>query len=280
MGKRGLRVAVLSNVPEVVDFLTVTLERLGHELVSSVAANSKRPVAVPTVAGAMTAPLHAGWVVAPDKESLESILKHSAPDLLLCWGFPWRIPMGALKVPSFGAVNFHPSLLPRHRGPYPVAWTIRMGDENFGVTWHRIEAEFDTGPIMAQRSSPVSVEDTNRDVIPRLTSIGLRMLGSVIDRMADGEPGDPQPTEGATEEGSFGRDYAVIDWSLPARAVHDQVRAWGFIPPETSVVGPIGKLNGRSVRVLSASLTNPDVDALRIECGDGPLWVTETEPVD
>ena len=155
-----------------------------------------------------------------------------------------------------------------------------MGDENFGVTWHRMEAEFDRGPIMAQRSTPAFPDDTGQDVILQLTSLGLRMLGDVIARTAAGEPGDPQPTEGATEEGFFGRDYAAIDWSMPVKAVHDQVRAWGCIPRPYSVIGPIGKVNGRSVRVIRTSRTQPDGDAQRVECGDGPIWVTQTESVD
>ena len=280
MGKKGLRIAVLSNIPEVVASLTSLLERLGHELTISVAADRKRSVTRPTDANTIAAPLVPKSIVAPDKESLESILKCSGPDLMLSWGFPWRIPDGALAVPTFGSVNYHPSLLPRHRGPHPEGWTIRMGDENFGVTWHRMEAEFDRGPIMAQRSTPAFPDDTGQDVILQLTSLGLRMLGDVIERTAAGEPGDPQPTEGATEEGFFGRDYAAIDWSMPVKAVHDQVRAWGCIPRPYSVIGPIGKVNGRSVRVIRTSRTQPDGDAQRVECGDGPIWVTQTESVD
>jgi hypothetical protein len=52
-------------------------------------------------------------------------------------------------------VNGHPSLLPRHRGPIPVAWAIRAGDEEIGITFHRMDAELDTGPILAQRRYPL-----------------------------------------------------------------------------------------------------------------------------
>jgi methionyl-tRNA formyltransferase len=280
MGKKALRIAVLSNIPEVVTMLASSVQRLGHELTISVAAVRKQSVTGPTDASAIAAPSVPKSVIAPDKGSLESILKCSGPDLMLSWGFPWRIPDEALAVPTLGSINYHPSLLPRHRGPQPEAWTIRMGDENFGVTWHRMVAEFDRGPIMAQRSTPASPDDTGQDVILQLTSLGLRMVGDVIARAAAGDPGDPQPTEGATEEGFFGRDYAEIDWSMPVKAVHDQVRAWGCVPRPYSVIGPIGKVNGRSVRVISTSRTQPDGDALRVECGDGPIWLTQTEPVD
>jgi len=96
MGKKGLRIAVLSNIPEVVNSLACLFEKLGHELTISVAADRKRSVTRPTDANTIAAPLVPKSIVAPDKESLESILKCSGPDLMLSWGFPWRIPDGAL----------------------------------------------------------------------------------------------------------------------------------------------------------------------------------------
>jgi methionyl-tRNA formyltransferase len=275
MGKRGWRVIVLSNIPDVVDMMTTTLARLGHEPVATVAADWK-------ISSADALALRNGvsgseTLVAPDKDSLEPILQSLKPDLLFSWAFPWLIPDGALKVARFGSINYHPSLLPRHRGPFPVAWTIRMGDENYGVTWHRMDSALDTGHILAQRSTPASVEDTSSDITPRLSGLGLRMLSGVIDRAVAGDPGDPQPTDGATVEGGFGSDYAKIDWSMPARTVHDQVRAWGFIPSDYKIVGPIGELNGCTVRIVHTTLNKPDGDAQRVECGDGPIWILKTE---
>jgi hypothetical protein len=125
-----------------------------------------------------------------------------------------------------------------------MAWTIRMGDENYGVTWHRMDSAFDAGPILAQRSTPAGVEDTSSDVSPRLSSLGLRKLRDVIDRAVAGDPGDLQLTEGATEEGPFGSDYATIDWSTAGAYCADQVRAWPFISSTHSVMGPIGEVHG------------------------------------
>ena len=51
---------------------------------------------------------------------------------MLCWGFPWKIPQAALDVPRLGSVNMHPALLPRHRGPIPLAWALRDGDPVWG----------------------------------------------------------------------------------------------------------------------------------------------------
>ena len=86
--------------------------------------------------------------------SIAPLLASVEPDLVVCMGFPWKIPPDALAVPRLGWLNGHPSLLPRHRGPLPVAWAIREGDEEIGITFHRMDADLDTGPILAQRRYP------------------------------------------------------------------------------------------------------------------------------
>jgi methionyl-tRNA formyltransferase len=117
-------------------------------------------------------------------------------------------------------------------------------------------------------------------VIPRISRLGIRALGGVLERIASGEPGEPQPTEGATEAGPFGEDYATIDWSRPARTVHDQVRAWTFAGGIGSVPGPFGELAGRRWRIGRTTLQPAAEPACRVDCGDGPLWVLEHEPAD
>ena len=71
---------------------------------------------------------------------VEPLLRASRPTWPLCWGFPWRIPQAALDVPPLGSINCHPGMLPRHRGPIPLAWAFRDGDAQFGVTWHRMDS--------------------------------------------------------------------------------------------------------------------------------------------
>jgi methionyl-tRNA formyltransferase len=283
MQEGGWRVVILSAIPEAAGMLATTVRRLGHEPVAIVGAKRRKPTPGLNLIVETTQVPGSEVVIAPDKDAVEPILQSLGPDLVLSWAFPWRVPEGALNVARYGAVNYHPSLLPRHQGPNPMAWTIRSGDSHYGVTWHRMISEMDRGPILAQRAIPVTEEDTIYDVIPRLSVLALRMLRQVFDRLAQGDPGDPQPVEGATEAGPFGDDYATIDWSLPARSVHRQVQAWAFTPGTHSVTGPIAELRGDTVRVVRTSLRPPDDGddrtALRVACGDGPIWVLETKPI-
>jgi methionyl-tRNA formyltransferase len=228
-----------------------------------------------------TAPLGLDVLVARDKWSMEPLLRACRPDLALCWGFPWRLPLAALEVPRLGSVNCHPALLPRHRGPIPIAWAIRAGDGQYGVTWHRMDADLDTGGILAQAPVPMQADDFDyTELGPRMAGIAFRLLPRVFERVAAGDPGDAQAPDGATWAGHFGEDYATVDLSKPARAIHDQVRAWSFATASDAVVGPVTELQSRRVRLTRTALVDPGEGAIRMEAGDGPIWVLASEPLD
>ncbi len=281
MSEGGWRIAVISTVPPVADLLVSALRDLGHEPVAVISARRDRPVPDRPELSDSTAPPGVDVLIARDKSSMEPLLRACRPDLAVCWGFPWRIPLAALEVPRLGSINCHPALLPRHRGPIPMAWSFRDGDGHFGVTWHRMDADLDTGGILAQATVPMEDDDFEIDVVgPRMARIALDLLPGVLERVAAGDPGEPQPADGVTWAGHFGEDYVEVDWTKPARAIHDQVRAWAFTFNLRELVGPIADLEGRRVRLTRTSLAKPGDDAIMVETGDGPIWVVDYEPLD
>jgi methionyl-tRNA formyltransferase len=229
-----------------------------------------------------TAPQDVNLVWARGKEDLAPLLRGLEPDVVLCWGFSWRIPQEALGVPRYGAVNQHPALLPRHRGPIPLSWALREGDPVFGVTWHRMDADFDTGAILAQSSIPILDEETTMfETGPRIVPAGLALLPQVFERLAARDPGDPQGTEGASWGGMFEEDYATIDWSAQtAREIHNQVRAWGYTFGMGPVEGPFAELDGKRVKVTRTLLTDPGDGSPAVETADGKIWILESEPFE
>ncbi|HEX6776817.1 MAG TPA: formyltransferase family protein, partial [Ktedonobacterales bacterium] len=82
---------------------------------------------------------------------LPAMLAGLEPDLIVVTGFPWKLPPALLAMPKLGCINFHPALLPRYRGPNPLFWQLMNGEPETGLTVPRMEPEFDTGPILAQR---------------------------------------------------------------------------------------------------------------------------------
>jgi methionyl-tRNA formyltransferase len=277
------RIALISNVLPVVEPLVGTLRELGHEpvawLMSRRPHDEERPLPPWGEVTDGKAPEGLNLVFARAKEDVAPLFRGLELDVVLCWGFGWKLPQEALDVPRLGSVNNHPALLPRHRGPYPFAWTFREGDKEFGSTWHRMDAEFDTGPILAQ--STVPLEDTDcwvEDFGPKVLQNSFSMLPRVFERLEAGDPGDPQPAEGVSWAGPFEEDYATVDWSQTAREIHNQVRAWRHLFGAGDIEGPIAELDGERVKLLRTSLTDPGEGARSVECGDGRLWIVESEP--
>jgi len=209
------------------------------------------------------------------RAAIAPLLDSLHPDLVVCMGFPWKVPADALAVPRLGWINGHPSLLPHHRGPVPVAWAIRNGEEEFGVTFHRMDAELDTGPILAQRVLPVGDLCEPDEFYGRMGPAVIEVLGEALGNLAAGVEAAVQ--DGGDYQSFFGDEDAVLDFSRPAVEVHRLVWAWRFTIPRGELHGALAELDGGTVRVLASSLTEVE-GTTRVECADGPLWLVETEP--
>ena len=221
-------------------------------------------------------PVELDVLIPARRSAIAPLLRSVQPDLAVCMGFPWKIPRDALEVPSLGWLNSHPSLLPRHRGPVPIAWAIRQGEEKIGVTVHRMDADLDTGSILAQSTMAIGEYDEPDAFYPRLGRVVLEVFGTALAKLAAGDPGIPQ-VEGEYE--SFFTDAdAMLDLGRPAVEVHRLVWAWRYALSSGALQGALVELDGETVRVLASSLAPVD-GARRVECADGPLWLVRTEPV-
>jgi methionyl-tRNA formyltransferase len=139
------------------------------------------------------------------------------------------IPDNLLGVPPRGFVNLHPSLLPRHRGPSPIQWSLVCGDRSTGVTTIQLDAGMDTGPILLQERVAIEALDTAETLSPRLAEVGARLMVATLDALEDGtvEP-RPQPEDGANVTPMLRRNFAKIDWTMPSRQLVNRLR--GFTP--------------------------------------------------
>lgn len=277
------RVGLISNVLPVVEPLVATLRELGHEpvawLMSRRPPDEERPLPPWGEVTDRKAPEGVNLLLARSKDDVAPLFRGLDLDVVLCWGFGWKLPQEALDVPRYGCVNQHPAKLPRHRGPIPLSWAFRDGETEFWLTWHRMDAELDTGPILAQSSIPILDEETTIfETGPRLVQAELDLLPRVFERLAAGDPGEPQATEGASWAGMLGEDYATIDWSQTAREIHNQVRAWSYATAIGPADGPFGELDGKRVRVKRTSLTDPGDGSPAVDVADGKIWIIESEP--
>jgi len=276
------RVVVVSQIPRVATGYVELVRSLGHEPVAHLAARfpprTDTPQSRQFVAGLVVeGPQDIDLVYPGGKERMAPVLRAYEPDLVLCTAFPWRIPADALAVPTIACVNGHPSTLPRYRGPMPMAWAVRNGETEIGMTYHVMDETFDTGGILAQTAVPLDDDETNDSLWPKLGAASAELLPIVFERLARGELGDPQ--EGGDYQSLFDDDYAFVDTGQTVEEVHRQVRAWRFAFIGKNLRGPILERDGDRRRLVRTSLTEVD-GAERLDCADGPLWVLETEPAD
>ncbi len=274
-----MRVALFSRVPELAVRLEAVLKMLGHECVGVVTTEGPRGRYgdVPLSSLIDVRPQSLDVLVASGPARFARLLEALDPDLALCGGFPVRIPADALAVPRLGVVNGHPAPLPRYRGPNPIGWALRNGDPELGFSFHRMDADFDTGPILAQGSVEIGGAERADDVLAALFSLWASLLPRALKRAEAGDAGDPQDEDGASYAGFFEPEFAELDWSRSAEEVHRQVRAWWVAASRDGVRGPLAEFAGERVYVRRTRLDDTE-GGTRIDCADGAIWVLETAP--
>ena len=169
---------------------------------------------------------------------LEPMLRELKPDLIYVTGFPWRLPADLLALPRLGSINTHPAALPKYRGPNPVFWPIMNGDTEIGMTIHRMDPDFDTGPILAQATMPIDPDWYIEDVGQHIAELARLVIPKAFAAVLAGEPGTPQPTEGASYAPLTTEADRKLDWNRTATQLRNQVRAWGM-------EGAVGQIKGQ-----------------------------------
>lgn len=172
-----------------------------------------------------------------------------APDVIVVASFGQILPRAVLDLPPFRALNLHPSLLPRYRGPSPVIAPILAGDEVTGTTLMLMAPKMDAGPVLDQVETPIGSEETGGALRDRLAVISADLLTRDLPRWLAGKIQPiPQNEAEATYTRLVERTDARLDWSLPAAELARRVRAFNPRP------GAFTEWNGASLRILAASV--------------------------
>ncbi|MFZ5917749.1 MAG: methionyl-tRNA formyltransferase [Chloroflexota bacterium] len=216
------------------DFAVPSLEKLaGRYEIAAVVTQPDRPAGrsrrltpppVKEVALALGLPL---WQP-PTLRAPEAVarLRALAPHLIVVVAFGQILRPDVLGIPPHGCLNVHGSLLPRHRGPAPVAAAILAGETGSGVTLMRLDAGMDTGPILAQAACPILPDDTTASLGARLSCLGADLLIETLPRWLAGEiTPRPQDEAQATYCRLMSKADGRLNWDNPAAYLARQVRA-------------------------------------------------------
>jgi methionyl-tRNA formyltransferase len=212
-------------------------------------------------------PLH--WVASA--EDAASILRASAPDVAVAACFPWRLGKVAREASPLGILNVHPSLLPTGRGAEPVFWTLRRGEPVTGATVHRMDAGFDTGPIVAQAKIEVPAAIRAPELERQLMTLGGTLLVQALPALAAGTLHPwPQPQQGIT----LAPVPTPADWTMTT--ILPAAWAWRFARGVAPLGGPLTVVTPDAVIPVTDALDWSPLDRLPervIDNADGTIRV-------
>ncbi len=148
-----------------------------------------------------------------------------SPDLGVVAAYGKLIPGAMLALPRFGMINVHASLLPKYRGAAPVHRAVIDGVTETGVTIMRMVVALDAGAMLEKVTRPIGPDETSDQVERDLARLGVPPLLNVIEQLENGTAREePQDDAQSTYAARLTKEEGLIDWSLPASAIHNRVR--------------------------------------------------------
>ena len=205
----------------------------------------------------------------------------SEADLLVMAFVTDIIPRALIETPSLGAICYHPSLLPRHRGGSAINWAVIMGDKETGLSIFWADAGIDTGPVLLQKRVPIGEDDTTGSIyFNRLFPLGVEAIAESVDLIKAGRAPRLIQDEGlATYEPLCNDQVAGIDWGRTAEEIHNLIRGCDPQP------GAFTHHRGEKVRLFDShrleaapagrpgEITSVDAEGFTVAAGRGAIRI-------
>jgi len=196
------------------------------------------------------------------------------------------LPIAAFGLPSLGTIQYHPSLLPAHRGASAMNWAIINGDKESGITIFWPDEGVDTGPVLLERAVPIGPDDTVGSLyFNQLFPMGVEALSEAVKLVISGEaPREPQDHTLATHEPPCRERHAEIRWFAPAKQVYALIRGCNPQP------GAWTTFNGERVKIfdtafsaageagLPGQILSVDDRGIRVRLNGGSITIARVQP--
>jgi len=203
------------------------------------------------------------------------------------------VPKRVLDAPKLGSFQYHPSLLPMHRGPSSINWPIAMGATKTGLTVFWPDDGLDEGPILLQKPCDIGPDETLGDVyFKKLFPIGIDAMVEALDMVAAGTaPRIEQDLSKGSYESWFTKADATVDWSKPAQRTYNIIRASNPQPGAWTVhggreltifdtrlaegAGKPGEVLGVSDEGITVAAGDGAIRIMRVRAGGGKIPAAE-----
>ena len=221
--------------------------------------------------------------------AFDETLRQIDPDLVVVTAYGKILPKSLLDYPPQGCVNVHGSLLPEYRGAAPMQRAIMDGKTETGITTMRMDEGLDTGDMLLQGKVAIGENDNFETIHDRMGEVGAEVLLRTVEAIEQGTAKPiPQDGEKATYAAKITKEECEIDFTQPARTVHNRVRGLSPMPLAYTHL-PDGKL----LKVVASEVADPtanrgkaapgtvlslDGGAITVACGEGAIRLLEVLP--
>jgi methionyl-tRNA formyltransferase len=267
-----------------------------------------------TMVALVTAPLrtHRGQPVKPISSIRDIAQEHGTPifdpeevngpeavaqlaaygaDMLVACDYGQILSTAALAATRLGGVNLHAALLPKYRGAAPINWAIYHGETETGVTVIHMTPKIDAGPCIAQLRTAIGPHETAGELEPRLAELGAPLVCETI-RLIEAGCAAPLPQDAslASRAPRLKKADGLIDWTRPAVAIKDHVRAMEPWPktytywhpadglPVRLILGPLAVVENSTADVAPGTVIEASGHRLVIAAGQGAVMPTSVQP--
>jgi len=204
------------------------------------------------------------------------------PDLIVVVAYGQILPKAVLALPQYGCINVHASLLPKYRGAAPINKAIIDGEVETGVTTMLMDVGLDTGDMLIKRSLAIGPDETAGQLHDRLAPLGREALEETLRRLCSGTlVAEKQDDRQSCYAAMMKKDDGRVDWTLPARQIHNLVRGLDPWP------GAYTCLNGETLKIAATTVENgqgpagtlvgASAQGVDVACGEGVLRIGELQ---
>jgi methionyl-tRNA formyltransferase len=210
-------------------------------------------------------------------EEVQQQLLMLQADVMVVAAYGLILPLEVLRIPQYGCLNIHASLLPRWRGAAPIQRAILAGDEETGITIMQMDQGLDTGAMLLKKTCAIAEKDTAKSLHDKLANLGAQAIIETLDKLKQGTLIETkQDSALATYAAKLVKSEAELNWNQDATELLKKIRAYNPVPTAFST------LNGAVIKIWEAELANHrqheagtimevSKQGILIACGNGSL---------